>query len=241
MDFRITVLPQLSLVWVMSLGRTFCGILWSNQHYHIIFITMWNVSNGSKSTVVINMIYHHVFWLFPMPPPVLVRKDIHKVPSKLRRALLGNRLVDHSDVIRALLELHLHAWLNTWLQWIGQRQLHDETRIIRDLVCLILKALRYIMTIRLWCWWMAVCHATSGFAIYHSELYGLLWCLTHWSRNKIVVDDTLKCIFVREYIWISLEIPLKFVPKVPINSISALVHIMAWRRIYASLSHNGLR
>ena len=30
--------------------------------------------------------------------------------------------------------------------------------------------------------------------------------------------------------WISLKIPLKFVPKGPINNIPALVHIMAWCR-----------
>ena len=28
----------------------------------------------------------------------------------------------------ALLQLHLHSQLNTWLQWFGQRQLQDETR-----------------------------------------------------------------------------------------------------------------
>ena len=29
--------------------------------------------------------------------------------------------------LSALLQLDLHSQLNTWLQWIGQRQLHDET------------------------------------------------------------------------------------------------------------------
>ena len=37
--------------------------------------------------------------------------------------LLGHRL-------SALLQLHLHSQLNTWLQWTGQRQLQDETRNI---------------------------------------------------------------------------------------------------------------
>ena len=32
--------------------------------------------------------------------------------------------------LSALLQLHLHSQLNTWLQWIGQRQLQDETRNI---------------------------------------------------------------------------------------------------------------
>ena len=43
-------------------------------------------------------------------------------------------------------------------------------------------------------------------------------------------DDIFKCIFVNENVWISLKISLKFVPKVPINNIPALVLIMAWRR-----------
>ena len=30
--------------------------------------------------------------------------------------------------LSALLQLHLHSQLNTWRQWIGQRQLQDETR-----------------------------------------------------------------------------------------------------------------
>ena len=32
-----------------------------------------------------------------------------------------------------LLQLHLHSQLNTWLQWIGQRQLQYETRNIQIL------------------------------------------------------------------------------------------------------------
>ena len=33
-----------------------------------------------------------------------------------------------------LLQLHLHSRLNTWFQWIAQRQLQDETGIIEVLV-----------------------------------------------------------------------------------------------------------
>ena len=43
-------------------------------------------------------------------------------------------------------------------------------------------------------------------------------------------DDIFKCIFLIENVWISIKIPLKFVPKGPINNIPALVQIMAWRR-----------
>ena len=45
-----------------------------------------------------------------------------------------------------------------------------------------------------------------------------------------VADDILKCIFENENEWISHRISLKFVPKVRINNIPALVQMMAWRR-----------
>ena len=43
-------------------------------------------------------------------------------------------------------------------------------------------------------------------------------------------DDIFKCIFLNENVWILLKISLKFVPKVPINYIPALVLIMPWHR-----------
>ena len=43
-------------------------------------------------------------------------------------------------------------------------------------------------------------------------------------------DDIFKCILLNEHVWISINIPLKFFPKVRINNIPALVQIMAWRR-----------
>ena len=41
-------------------------------------------------------------------------------------------------------------------------------------------------------------------------------------------DDTFKHIYFNENVWIFIQIPLKFVPKGPINNISALFKIMAW-------------
>ena len=43
-------------------------------------------------------------------------------------------------------------------------------------------------------------------------------------------DDIFKYIFLNEKVWISITIPLRFVPKSPINNILALVQIMAWCR-----------
>ena len=41
-------------------------------------------------------------------------------------------------------------------------------------------------------------------------------------------DDIFKCIFLNENVWISITIPLKFIPKGPTNNNPALIQIMAW-------------
>ena len=46
----------------------------------------------------------------------------------------------------------------------------------------------------------------------------------------ILADDIFKCIFLNENDRISVQIPLKFVPKCPINNESVLVQVMACRR-----------
>ena len=57
--------------------------------------------------------------------------------------------------------------------------------------------------------------------------------LTHCGRGKNgrrFADDTFKRIFLNENVIISIKISLKFVPKVRISNIPALVQIMTWRR-----------
>ena len=49
-------------------------------------------------------------------------------------------------------------------------------------------------------------------------------------NGRHFADDTFKRIFLNENVLISINISLKFVPKVPINNIPTLVQIMAWRR-----------
>ena len=49
-------------------------------------------------------------------------------------------------------------------------------------------------------------------------------------NGRHFADDLFKYIFLNENMWISIKISLKFVPKVPINNISVLVQVMAWRR-----------
>ena len=49
-------------------------------------------------------------------------------------------------------------------------------------------------------------------------------------NRRHFADNIFKCNFMNENVWIPLRIPLKFVPKGPINNTTALVQIMAWRR-----------
>ena len=44
-----------------------------------------------------------------------------------------------------------------------------------------------------------------------------------------ITDDIFKAIF-NESVWISITIPLKFIPKGPIDYRSALVLVMAWHQ-----------
>ena len=52
--------------------------------------------------------------------------------SNIRCTLVGNIIVDHSDVVGALPvdAAPITSSFSTWLEWIGQRQLQDEMRII---------------------------------------------------------------------------------------------------------------
>ena len=54
--------------------------------------------------------------------------------------------------------------------------------------------------------------------------------LRPWQNRCHFADDVFKCNFMNENVWIPIKISLKFVPEGPINSISALVLIMAWHR-----------
>ena len=52
----------------------------------------------------------------------------------------------------------------------------------------------------------------------------------------ILADDNFKCIFLNENDRIPIPIPLKFVPRNPIDNKSALIQVMAWCRT----GHNPL-
>ena len=79
------------------------------------------------------------------------RSPYYRQVSNISCTLVGNKIVDYSDVVGAspvgAAPTTASSRLNTWLHWIGQRQLQNETINIYvwDLVRLILEILRYIL------------------------------------------------------------------------------------------------
>ena len=57
---------------------------------------------------------------------VVLPYHAYRQTSNITHALVGNNIVDHSNVVgpslvgAQRLQLHLHSRLDTWLQWIGQ-------------------------------------------------------------------------------------------------------------------------
>ena len=89
-------------------------------------------------------------------------------------------------------------------------------------------------------WHVFITHIAHTYIYVYINIQTILsWC-THWytsfnslrprQNGRHFADDVFKRIFLNGNVWISLKISLKFVPKVPINNILALVQIMAWRR-----------
>ena len=58
--------------------------------------------------------------------------------------------------------------------------------------------------------------------------------LTHLPLDKMansLTDEIFKCIFLNENVRISIQISLKFVPGGSDDNKSAIVQVMAWRRL----------
>ena len=79
-------------------------------------------------------------------------------------------------------------------------------------------------------------NCSNAFACYKTECESYLVWYEYWKlysshkNGRHFLDDIFKCIFVNENVRISINISPKFVPKGPINNISALVQIMARAR-----------
>ena len=116
--------------------------------WHVVYVIVpenWHcmtfgfyLKHGSKPDVDMQKIYgerifaiYHLFSLRWMAKQMVSSKSTYRKTSYISRTLVGNKLVDNSDVVghrlSALLQLHLHSQHTTWLQWIERRQLYEDT------------------------------------------------------------------------------------------------------------------
>ena len=85
--------------------------------------------------------------------------------------------------------------------------------------------------------WSSLCQEMPSHLTVPGHQYDVISCylvalstLRPRQNGRRFAEDTFKRVFLNENIRISITISLKFVPKVLINNIPALVQIMAWRR-----------
>ena len=77
--------------------------------------------------------------------------------------------------------------------------------------------------------WMKNVYVMHKIALAYSKYCNMDFSTLRWRQNgRQFTDDTFRCIFLIENIWISINISLNFVPKGWINNIPSLVQIMAW-------------
>ena len=104
--------------------------------------------------------------------------------------------------------------------------------------------LGYIYNVMLWSWFKQTCQFSCNNALGYmgtklriqrsqdfDSAHNSFSTLRPWQIGGHFPDDIFKCFFLFENVWIGIKISLKFVPKVRINKIPALVQIMAWCRI----------
>ena len=102
--------------------------------YTVVLLQYSPLSFIYSIPLIIAVIYDYV-WLTVNEDFFGQGEVIYHKTSNISHTLVGNKLVDHLDVVgadrlSALLQLHLHSRLNIWIQWIGQRQPEDQTRNI---------------------------------------------------------------------------------------------------------------
>ena len=131
-----------------------------------------------------------------------------------------------SNIANTQKKLYKHCYLSWYISKRGIKR--DTNRFFTNSVqCIYFEA--YFTVI-----------STHGDVIIAWEYFPHYWPLLQWihpfntlrrrQNGRHFPDDIFKCIFLNETVWISIQISLKFVPKVPINNIPALVQIMVWRR-----------
>ena len=106
-------------------------------------------------------------------------------------------------------------WINADLSWVGSLVTNFDG--IHSKIYIHFLSMRYI-------WQYYLCNVS-----YFIEAKWVNSLRPRRNRRHFA-DDSFKCIFLNENMFISINISLKFIPRGLVNNIPALVQIMAWRR-----------
>ena len=89
-------------------------------------------------------------------------------------------------------------------------------------------------------WYMVICSLKvynifwRNYELWKASIWYIMICSFNTLRprqnGRHFADDILKCIFLNENVWISINISMRFVPSGPINNVPTFVQVMAWRR-----------
>ena len=112
-------------------------------------------------------------------------------------------------------------------------------------VCYMFITSAFLMTVEVWPKYARVCRllicSSKSFTDFSCDVRSAIpWIRTYKNNpfntlrprqdGRHLADDIFKYIFLSEIVWFSIKNSLKFVPKGPIDNITALIQIMAWRR-----------
>ena len=133
--------------------------------------------------------------------------------------------------------LHSTTHYNTWpaRSWV---QLAEHPHLDNGVLFLRSEGNCSLLEQQIWCHishkvvGILQCCSEANYQSYTDKMWwlNLVNSLRPRRNEQHFADDIFKRIFLNENVWISTKISLKFVPKGPINNITALVQILAWRR-----------
>ena len=114
--------------------------------------------------------------------------------------------------------------MNIWWWQINFKGVGAQSKLSYDLLRIPIHMLTYLHGMEI-PWLVTGCLSLTG-----ARDLCALNALKPRQNGRDFADDIFKWIFLNENVWIPLKISLKFARKVQINTIPALVQIMAWRR-----------
>ena len=162
-------------------------------------------------------------------------------PDCFSSRVLGNTCSNHCDVTARLATLNsshtLHGGMQRNIHYYSWER-NQEKLFFDKMIFGKLKLFTMFTMVKL----VNCKHTNVIIDIYDHYIYVHVCFLQHFKSSLVLnslrprlnrrpfADDIFKCIFLNENEWILPRISLKFVPKVQINKIPALVQIMAWCR-----------